>query len=498
MFRIITALALLATLAAVGTARAATLQQVGVFEQPMYVTSDPANPDRLFVVERAGKIREVSAGSVSTFADLGPRVGCCAGERGLLSIALAPDFATSGRLYAAYNGSEGEIHISELLASGGFAPLSSLRDVLVIPHSDNTNHNGGQLQFGPEGLLYVSTGDGGGSDDELGNAQSHGSLLGKILRIDPRQAGLLPYSVPAGNPFLGLKEPYDTIWASGLRNPYRFSFDRLTGALTIADVGQGQREEVDYLAPGAGAGANFGWNCFEGLLPSTATDPECATPPPGGYTFPIFEYPHDAPSVPGGATGCAIIGGYVARDANLDGLYGRYLYSDFCRGDLRSFDPSNPAGTDRSEGLSVDQVTSFGEDSCGRLYVASSTGKVWRLDGSTPSCVAIVKPPAAFSYIGVTAQGRRIKRGKRAQITAWVSPCAGRKGEPVKLWRGRKHVGTRHLNRACSVRFRPRITRRSNFRAWIAADANYVAATSRKLKIKIKRRNHHRRGSGAS
>lgn len=483
VIRIATAIAVLSALVGASGAGAATMQQVGVFERPMYVTSAPNNPDRLFVVERRGRIVEVQNGATSTFADLGPVTSCCDGEQGLQSIALAPDFGSSGRFYVFYTGFEGEIHVAEMRANDGSAPLASLRDLLTIPHAEKDNHYGGQLQIGPEGLLYVSTGDGGGGDDELHNAQSLSSLLGKILRIDPTPGALLPYTVPVGNPFPAVAAPFDTIWSLGLRNPYRFSFDRSGGALLIGDVGQKVREEVDYAPPPQlGAGANYGWNCREGGIAGPATDPECATPPPGGYVEPIFDYAHDNP---GGAEGCAIVGGYMVRDRNLGDLYGRYLYGDFCAGELRSFDLAAPLASDRPLGLSVTQLTTFGEDACNRLYVASEVGRVWRLAGNDGSSGCPAAKPRSASFVGIRAQGRRVKKGKRAQITAWVSPCGGRRGEPVRLMRGRAHLGTRRLDRACTVRFRPKISRKAKFRALIAEDANYTGATSRQLQIKI-------------
>jgi hypothetical protein len=483
VIRVATAIAVLIALVGAGSVQAATLQQVGVFDQPMYVASDPSNPDRLFVAEREGQILEVRNGAVSVFADFSSKVSTAV-EQGLQSFALAPDFPSSGRFYVDYTGKAepGEIHVAELRATGNSALGAPLRDVLVIPHPGKGNHNGGQLQFGPDGLLYVSTGDGGGNNDELHNAQDPDSQLGKLLRVDPQPSGLLPYTVPAGNPYAGPTPGDDAVWSLGLRNPYRFSFDRQTGAMLIGDVGEGVREEVDYAPPGGGASANYGWNCLEGLLPGPATDPECATPPPGGYTAPIFEYAHDDPG--DGGSRCAIVGGYVVRDPSLGSLYGRYLYSDYCGGGLRSFDPANPFATDRSEGLEVDQIVSFGEDSCSRVYVVAGSGRVSRLTGSASDCAGPTKTPLR-SFVGIKAQGHKVKKRKRAQITAWVSPCTGRRGEPVKLFRGRAHIATRRLDRACSVRFRPRITRRANFRATIGEDANYVAAASRKLRIKI-------------
>ena len=329
------ALALTATLAvafaalALAPARSAalTLNPIGSFEAPTYITSEPNDPDALFVTQRLGKVVLDDHGQVSTFVDLTSLVDCegsCEGERGLMSMAVAPDFATSGHVYVDFiNDSTGQIHVDELTAEGNTAPLSSLRPLLTIEHPDASNHNGGQLQFGPDGFLYISTGDGGGSNDEFHNSQNLSSPLGKLLRIDPSEAS-----------------PAPTVWSYGLRNPFRFSFDRLTGDLVIGDVGQGAREEVDFaprLPSGGvgGQGVNYGWNCREGFIAGPATDlpgEGCAT---GSFAEPVFDYPHNDP---GGdvAHGCAIIGGYVVRDHSLGDLYGRYVYGDLCVGEIRS------------------------------------------------------------------------------------------------------------------------------------------------------------------
>lgn len=491
---------LLICLALAPIARSASLQPIGNFEQPTYVTSDPGNPERLFVVEREGQIELTKEGAVSTFADLSPVVSCCEGERGLLSIAPAPDFDTSGRLFVDYVGKEkvgepGEpkIHVAEMRAIGNEAPFSTLRNVLTIPHPGQSNHNGGQLQFGPDGYLYISTGDGGGSNDELHNAQNPESLLGKILRIDPHQSGLQPYTVPAGNPFPLATAPANTIWSLGLRNPFRFSFDRLDGALTIGDVGQGSREEVDYApAPGFGAGANFGWNCFEGSVAGPGDDPQCATPPAGGYVEPVFDYPHSDPGG-GAAHGCAIIGGYVERDPSVADLYGRYVYGDLCSGEIRSFALSSPYASDRPTGFELTNLNSFGEDSCGRLYAVSGNGAVDRIAGPTPpSCAVIYRPGSTRrpSFVGLRAAHRKVERHRKVQITAWVSPCPGRRGERVRLLKAGHHIATKRLSVACTVQFLSRIGHAVSFRAVVGQDATYEAAFSKAVRVRAVRHRH--------
>ena len=475
--------AVAAVLLGAGSAEAATLQPIGGFERPIYVTSDPGNPNRLFVVERTGKIELVENGTVSVFADLSSLVSCCEGESGLFSIALAPDFDASGRLFVDYSGREAEpsIHVAELTAVGNSAAPTSLREVMTIPHPGGPVHFGGQLQFGPEGGLFIATGDGDGvqgNDEPFHNAQNLESPLGKILRINPAPSPGLGYTVPPDNPFVGVPDAFGPIWSLGLRNPFRFSFDRGGAGMLIGDVGQGRREEVDFAAtPGLGRGANYGWNCFEGGLPGEKADDANCDGPPSAFTSPIFEYPH--------GPGCAIVGGYVVHDPTLGTLTNRYLYGDVCSGELRSFELPSPATTDRGEGLVVPQLVSFGEDSCGRLYVVSEAGLVSRLVGTTALTCGIVATPHAASTIGIKATRRKVRRGKRATITAFVSPCAGRKGEAVKFFRGRRHIATGHLSLACTVRFRPRISHKQIFRAEIAEDTTYVPAYSRKLHIAI-------------
>lgn len=485
-------------LAPAGSAAAADLEPIGSFDEPIYVTSDPGDGNRLFVVQRRGQVIEVDNGASSVFADLSGLVACpaggCAGERGLLSIALAPDFHTSGRLFADYaSEADEQIHVVELVASGGSALLATPRTLLEIPHPESSNHYAGQLQFGPEGNLFVATGDGGGANDEHHNAQDPESLLGKILRLDPDPSATAPYTVPAGNPLVGVVAPgaAETIWSLGLRNPFRFSFDRAGGGIWIGDVGQSAREEIDFAAaPGFGGGANYGWNCLEGSEPGPATDPQCASLSAEDFTAPVFEYPHEG--------GCAaVIGGYVVRDPGLTGLYGRYLYGDLCAAQLRSFDPADPYASDRAEPLSVANLNSFGEDACGRLYAVSGSGAVSRLVGDPPTAcasppTATVPVPLRPAYAGIKAFSRHVLRGDRALITVWISPCSGRAGERVRLLRGGRGIGWHHLSRVCTARFRPRIRHRSRFRAVVEAGGGFEATISRRLTIKP-RRIHHRR-----
>ena len=493
-------LALLLALAT-GSASAASLENVGSgFEKPIYVTSDPGNPDRLFVVERRGTIQVIENGELKPFANLSSLV-TLAPEGGLLSIALAPDFAASGRLFVYYTGKKAfvepeksppDIQVAELTASGSNAFVSSLRNLLTIEHPTYSTHYGGQLQLGPEGNLFIATGDGGGVDDPEQNAQDLSSRLGKILRINPDPSGSLPYTVPAGNPFAGDPAAEDTIWSYGLRNPFRFSFDRLTGDLWIGDVGQNDWEEIDFAAaPSVGLGANYGWSCREGRESNPSTDPACGTA--GPLVNPLFDYSNPA-------QGCAIVGGFVARGPGLGDLYGRYVYGDHCSGEIRSLSRSNPGFTDRSEGMNVGamDLNSFGQDSCGRLYAVSEAGPVYRIRGTeAASCgkasAAPTPPPLATSFVGIRALRRKVPKNRRTLLTAWVSPCKERRGDPVTLWRGNRRIGTRHLDRVCTVRFRPRISRRSRFRATVKADATHAAAISRKLTVKPRKRVHRAR-----
>jgi hypothetical protein len=473
------------------SAQALSLQQVGgEFEEPIYVTSDPGDAGRLFVVERKGRIELVEGGVTTPFADLTAAVGCgsfCEGERGLLSIALAPDFDLTGRLFVDYaRDGTGTIHVDELTATGPrheSASEASLKTVLEVPHSQAANHNGGQLQFGPEGALFVSTGDGGGQDDQFHHAQDPASQLGKILRLTPAGVGFSA-----------------SVWSLGLRNPFRFSFDSLSGDMAIGDVGQDAREEIDFApAPGRGQGANYGWNCMEGLVAGPATDPECGAPPIGGFVAPVLDYPHTPDPEAGGEGRCAIIGGYVVRDANLGSLFGHYIYSDNCGGTIRALRLPAAAGEAASgdcwTGLTVPGIDSFGEDAAGRVYAVARSGAVFRIEGNPPeSCPApeptVGKPPVT-TILGLRAERRRVRRGRRASLTAFVSPCDGRQGQSVTLLRNGHPNGSRFLSRACTAHFAPRVSRAAAFRVFVRKERGYSDALSRRLVIKIKRRHRH-------
>ncbi|HEV7399522.1 MAG TPA: PQQ-dependent sugar dehydrogenase [Solirubrobacterales bacterium] len=470
-------------------AGAATLEPIGKFKQPIFITSDPSNAERLLVAEREGTVNEVVGGVVTPIADLTSIVACCEVERGLLSIAPAPDFDGSGRFYAAYTGkpaaggAEGDVHVDSFRPGPSVA--APIREpILSVGHATNPNHNGGQLQFGPDGYLYISLGDGGGGGDPLESGQDTEVLLGKILRIDPHPGQSPAYSIPPGNPFVA-GPGRDEIWAYGLRNPWRFSFDRANGDMTIADVGQGAREEVDFApSPAAGivggTGADYGWNCREGFIAYANPGPACGSA--SGFTDPVFDYPHADPG-DGSAHGCSIIGGYVVRDPDLTGLYGRYVYSDFCSEEIRSLALPSAAGgratDDRTEGLSVAGPSSFGEDACGRLYVASTTGAVDRFVGPAGPVCPSAATSGSESPIAPTGPGSGIERkdrplrlrlqaraaGARLKIVVEAAPCAGQVGDRVQLNRGGEPLGSKPLDDRCLARFFARIKSAATFRA---------------------------------
>jgi glucose/arabinose dehydrogenase len=351
------------------------LKRIGRFSSPVYVTAAPGYPRLLFVVEQGGSVRVLRKGRPQRrpFLDISGLTSS-GGERGLLSIAFPPDYKHSGRFYVYYTDTLGDIRVDEFKRrTATRAAFGSRRPVIDIPHRANSNHNGGQLQF-LGNLLYFGTGDGGSGGDPPNNAQNRDSLLGKLLRIDPRPSGGQPYSIPRRNPFVG-RPGRDEIYSYGLRNPFRFSFDTGTAGrprIAIGDVGQDRFEEIDYATVGAASGANFGWDALEGFGPYTGAN--SGTPDPGGTRKPIFAYSHDR----GGS--CSIIGGYVVHDRRLPSLRGRYVYADLCEGQLRSLGPHrHGAGGERKLGLAVSDPSCFGEDGGGRIYVCSLDGPIYRL-----------------------------------------------------------------------------------------------------------------------
>jgi glucose/arabinose dehydrogenase len=414
------------------------LVSIGSFDKATYVAAPPADTRRVFVVEQGGTIKVVRDGTLlpSPFMTV-PSVNNN-GEQGLLSMAFAPDYATSGRFYVYFNdhtacdvtGQNCDIRIDEFRRAAGDedrGDLATRRTVLSISHREFDSHNGGQLQFGADGLLYVSTGDGGGLNDALVNSQDTSKLLGKVLRIDPRESGGNAYTVPSDNPYYGPTPGADEVWAYGLRNPWRFSFDRLTNDLAIADVGQGNWEEVDFQLHGQGAGANYGWPVFEGNQPFLG-----ATPPPN-YVPPVLAYDHSNGN-------CSITGGYVSRDRAVTRLVGRYVYGDYCKGELRSAilapggaredtavgDPANPAAPPLA--VTLNSLSSFGEDALCRIYVATQAGPVYRIEsaspGAAPGCVQAqpapgplpvsVPVPPVFSFVSMSRTRFAVARGPTA------------------------------------------------------------------------------------
>jgi glucose/arabinose dehydrogenase len=344
------------------------LTELGRFEEPVQLTQAPGGRE-LYVVERGGVIRVIGADGRTRsqpFLDIGEEVTTAGTEQGLLSMAFAPDYAQSGRFYVDFTDRAGDTRVVEYRrdeADPLQADPGSARQLLFVDQPFE-NHNGGMLLFGPGGDLYIGLGDGGSAGDPDRNGQDLGTLLGKILRIDPRPGAGRPYSIVPGNRIQPGARP--EIFAYGLRNPWRFSFDRDEGSLWIGDVGQDSQEEIDVSRPSL-SGSNFGWSAFEGTLRFNEDESALSAIPP------VHVYGRDE--------GCSVTGGYVVRDRRLRSLYGRYLYGDYCAGQLRSFVPAaGGAREDRELGLEVGLLSSFGEDSAGRIYATSLEGPVYRLD----------------------------------------------------------------------------------------------------------------------
>jgi glucose/arabinose dehydrogenase len=408
-----------AALAAAFAGPAGALDIAGAgFSTPLFLTA-PAGDPRLFVVEKGGAIKVRSGGVWSTFLDIGPAVNSD-GERGLLGLAFDPGFATNGYFYVYYNDRTTtrnsvvtRYQVSATDPDRG--DLATAHRILTIaqqaPEAEHRTHKAGWIGFRPgePDHLYIASGDGGPGNDPSNNAQTLGTQLGKILRVDIRNDAfpaeqMVNYAIPAGNPFAGGAPDDDAVWAYGLRNPFRNSFDRQTGDLWIADVGQNAREELDFeAAPGAG-GRNYGWRVFEG----TILTPGVGDPAIVGTTAPIFEYPHSGAD----SLGSSIIGGYVYRGGAVQGLDGTYFFGDNVSGrifSLRLVNGQVVGLTERTAEFGVPfaarELTSFGEDGFGGLYVMGLNGEVFLIAAGVPepSTYALL----ALGLLGVVAVARR-------------------------------------------------------------------------------------------
>jgi len=339
---------------------------------PLFLTSPPGDLTRQFVVEKPGRIRIIKDGGLvpAPFLDISSKVSN-GNEQGLLGLAFHPQYASNGRFVVNYTDTAGDSRVSVYRVSADpdrADPASE--QVIVEVDQPFPNHNGGMVVFGPDGKLYIGFGDGGDGGDPSDNAQNRGVLLGKILRLDVSATGQA--SVPSDNPFVGQPGIRPEIWSWGLRNPWRFSFDRSVGDLYIADVGQNDREEIDVATDLAqfGRGRNFGWDIMEGTACFGA--PGCNK---SGLTLPVLDYGHDE--------GCSVTGGYVYRGPTATIYSGHYFYADYCEGWVRSFRLVGPTVTDQKDWTSLrpgSQILSFGEDARGELYILTSSGHVYRIE----------------------------------------------------------------------------------------------------------------------
>ncbi len=371
---------------------------VSGLEAPVQLTHAGDGSGRAFIVEQAGRIRVWQGGNLlpAPLLDITDRVSFN-GEQGLLGLAFPSGFAQRRYFYVYYTRKDGNNQVSRFHLSAndpGTANPNREDPILLLEHPTFGNHNGGQIAFGPDGYLYIGTGDGGGGGDPFGNAQNPASLLGKILRIDvgdrwpaappanqtfrvylPAAFGAQTgpaYAIPADNPFRSQAAYRPEIWAVGLRNPWRFSFDRATGDLYIADVGQDQVEEINFQAAGFAGGANYGWNTLEG---DQCYSPASNCTPPPGYVAPATVYTHGA----GDANGCSVTGGFVYRGSAALALQGIYFFADYCKGKIWQMRPAGSGWETNLTSLSAANPTSFGEDQAGEVYILSGDGAVYRI-----------------------------------------------------------------------------------------------------------------------
>ena len=397
------------SLAATRPAAGVTLKTVRIasgLSNVLFVTSPPGDTARLFVVEQRGtdnrgRIKIIKNGSLLATPFLTTGVLPTGFEQGLLGLAFAPDYAASGRFYVHYTDANGNVVLARHTVSANPDVANATGTILLTIPKPDVNHNGGWTAFGPDGYLYFTVGDGGGGDDPLDNAQNRDVLLGKIMRIDVSGA---TYTSPPTNPFAGATPGRDEVWATGLRNAWRCSFDRQTGDLIIGDVGQNSWEEVDF-APAGTAGANYGWKCYEGThryLNSTTNPCGSCTDPSCPMILPAHEYEHLQGR-------CSITGGYIYRGIDIPSLRGTYFFADYCTGEIWSGTFSNGSLTGvqnrtaelEPTGLSIGTVSSFGEDARGEIYICSED-EVYRIVPLNPTDVEPTPPPplAALRVVG--------------------------------------------------------------------------------------------------
>jgi glucose/arabinose dehydrogenase len=348
------------------------------FTKPVDISH--AGDSRLFIVEQAGRIEIIdSSGSIlpSPFLNIQARVKSTGSEQGLLGLAFHPNYSANGYFFVNYIGNGDSSHISRFSVDSMDANLADPQSEVQImtiaqPYA---NHNGGDLNFGPDGFLYIALGDGGSGGDPENRAQDSTTFIGKVLRIDIDNG--LPYTIPSSNPFLGISGILDEIWAIGLRNPWRFSFDKSTGDLWIADVGQNSWEEIDFQASGSTGGENYGWRCFEGMSNFNSSGGCLGS---SNYVFPIHQY-----SNTGFGGDCSVTGGYVYRGSLFPDMTGYYFYGDYCSGKIWSLHDSSGSWFNEFHGnFTVNGLSTFGEDNSGELYVAGlNSGKIFHLIDST-------------------------------------------------------------------------------------------------------------------
>ncbi len=413
-----------------------------------------AGDSRLFIAEKAGRIRIIDANGntlAQPFLDIDARVNSQASERGLLGLAFHPDYADNGHFFVNYTNNSGDTRISRFSVSAGNPDQADPNSELILLEVDQpfNNHNAGDLNFGPDGYLYFGLGDGGSANDPGNRSQNRQTLLGKMLRVDVDNGN--PYSIPEDNPFADDDFTLDEIWAIGLRNPWRFSFDRLTGAMWIADVGQDRWEEVNYQEPGSEGGQNYGWRCYEGPDPFNTG----GCPPQSEYTFPVHSYSNTS------SVGCSITGGFVYRGSQYPDLYSYYIYADYCSGRFWALAPDGQGGWENTEVANLDntEFVTFGEDSQGELYAAAiGDGIIYRLAApcdspeppaitgeevvcgpDEPAVLSATTAPAGYSYawyrngilVGLgTEQNYQATKGGTYTVAFWANGPEGCNSAP--------------------------------------------------------------------